>query len=203
MTDCPNGALRDLLPDLLHDRLAPAERSEVEAHVRSCTDCAAELALLRSLRASMSRVPTVNASRIAAAIPAHRPPMHRQWVGWRTAAAIMVLLAGGTSLLVVQRNGSSLDTARILSETASASAPVQGAVATTPSESAGATVVASAPARHATVRELAVANGVTSDLSDHELQILLKDIESIDAVPSVDVDSAPPLLPIPPRGSSE
>jgi anti-sigma factor RsiW len=72
MTDCPNGEMRDRLPDLLHGRLTPAEQEVVEAHVRGCADCRDELALLRSLSASLRRVPRVDVAAVAAAIPAYR-----------------------------------------------------------------------------------------------------------------------------------
>ena len=112
MTDCPNGEVRDLLPDLLHDRLAPAVRREVEAHVRDCADCQAELALLRAMRSSLRRAPAVDVAAIAAAIPPYRAAARRTWGGWRAAAAIAMLAAGGTSVAVLQRGATSVrDTA--------------------------------------------------------------------------------------------
>ena len=55
----------------------------------------------------------------------------------------------------------------------------------------------------AAARELAMASGAASELSDRELQALLKDIESIDAVPSVEVETTVLVSPVPPKGSSE
>ena len=52
MVDCPRDDIRDLLPDLVHDQLEPAERVRVEQHLVDCELCAAELELLRSLRAT-------------------------------------------------------------------------------------------------------------------------------------------------------
>src|SRR6476646_10419900 len=107
MTDCPNGDVRDLLPDLLHDRLAPAVRQEVEAHVRDCAECRNELALLRSMRSSLRRAPVVDVAAIASAIPAYRTATRRTWGGWRAAAAIVILALGGTSVVVLQRDATS------------------------------------------------------------------------------------------------
>ena len=45
-----------------------------------------------------------------------------------------------------------------------------------------------------------MSGGTLNDLSDRELTSLLKDIESLDAVPSVEVDNTP-LSPIGPSGS--
>jgi hypothetical protein len=47
-------------------------------------------------------------------------------------------------------------------------------------------------------RELAMSGGSLNDLSDRELSSLLKEIESLDALPSTDVESVP-LSPIAPR----
>ena len=60
MNDCPNGDLRDLLPDFLHDRLNAADRAVVEAHLAGCDDCREELELLRNLRGTLRRAPAVD-----------------------------------------------------------------------------------------------------------------------------------------------
>jgi hypothetical protein len=70
MVDCTRDDIRDLLPDLVHDQLGPAERARVEQHLAECADCAAELKLLRSLRAGAFATPDVNIDRVAAAVRA-------------------------------------------------------------------------------------------------------------------------------------
>jgi anti-sigma factor RsiW len=171
MTDCPNGEIRDLLPDLLHDRLPADVRREVEAHVRGCDDCRAELALLGAMRSSLRRAPAVDAAAIAAAIPAYRAPVRRSWGGWRAAAAIVVLAAGGTSVAVLQSRDGIQHVAR---DTAA---------------------VAQAP------RELALGSSAVSDLDDSELSTLLNDLQSLDAVPSADVEYPAAISPVKPTGS--
>ena len=52
MRDCPNVEVRDLLPELLHERLGESDRERVLAHVESCVDCADELSLLRAVAAT-------------------------------------------------------------------------------------------------------------------------------------------------------
>jgi anti-sigma factor RsiW len=201
MTDCPNGALRDLLPDLVNGRLSPEARYEVERHVAACSECAAELALLRDLRRSMASVPDVDPTRIAAAIPAYRAHVRRSWGGWRVAAAVAAIVAGGASVAVVRQAGTR------------GPEPVQSMTFTIPDTTIVAerspSVPSARPAERgvgavpAVARELAMANGAASDLSDRELQALLKDIESIDAVPSIDVENAAAVSPVSPRGRSE
>lgn len=161
ITDCPNGDMRDLLPELLHDRLALAVRRDVELHVGTCADCRAELALLRAMRVSLGRGPAVDVAAIAAAIPAYRSPARRSFTGWRAAAAIAILAAGGTSVAVLQggRDG------------------------------------VAAP------RELATASGAIGELNDRELSALLRDLESLEALPSVDVENGAGVSSIAPAGT--
>ena len=181
MTDCPNGEVRDLLPDLLHDRLPSDTRREVEAHVRDCEDCRAELELLRAMRASLRRGPSVDVAVIAATIPSYRAPVRRSWVGWRAAAAIMLLAAGGTSVALLQRGSVvSRDTTSVL-----APVPQSTSVGTSTDSSLPGRAAAVAPA----ARELALGSSAIGDLSDVELSVLLKDLQTVDVLPSADVDN--------------
>ncbi len=75
MTDCSRDEIRDLLPDLVHDQLDPAARARVEQHLAQCADCAAELQLLRTLRATAFPVPELNVDRIAAAVRGSLAPV--------------------------------------------------------------------------------------------------------------------------------
>lgn len=109
MSDCPNAEIRDLLPDLLHDRLDAPTRARVVAHVDGCADCRAELELLRSMRGALERgTPRIDVGRVAAALPSPRrarpEPARRRpaWADWRIAATVTLLAAGGTSLAVMR-----------------------------------------------------------------------------------------------------
>ncbi|MEP6621005.1 MAG: zf-HC2 domain-containing protein [bacterium] len=227
MTDCPNADVRDLLPDLLHERLDEAMRAKVEAHVDGCEDCAAELALLRELSGVLRRAPELDIAAIAGAIPMYRAPVRRSWVGWRTAAAITLMVAGGSSMLVLRRNVSPVPDSLALPPSAvsdSPSALVPAPVPAPAGVSAPVTIatkpvaidtpatsvapVSSVPTAAASAsatpvragRELALSSGPLNDLSDRELAMLLKEIESLDAVTSVDVDNSV-ISPIAPRRS--
>ena len=172
MTDCPNGEVRDKLPDLLHGRLMPAEREVVESHVRGCADCREELVLLRAMSATLRRGPRVDVGAVAAAIPPYRAPVRRGWGGWRAAAAIVALAAGGTSVAVRQRDAGVRDAPRV----AQISAPL-----VVDSPAAPVRASAAAPAR-----ELALGSAAVGDLDDGELLALLEDLQTIEALPSAD-----------------
>jgi anti-sigma factor RsiW len=222
MTDCPNADVRDLLPDLVNGRLDAESRAAVEAHIATCADCGAEVALLRDLRASLRHTPRLDLSAIAAAVPAYRPPARRSWVGWRTAAAITLLVAGGSSVVLIRRtSGVRMDQTTTVASTPVSTAPAENAaevhappspsgnaprvvdvapISPTPTRVVNPTpAVAQVPAAES--RELAMGGGSLNDLSDRELTSLLKDIESLDAVPSVQVDNLPlaPIAPASPR----
>ncbi|MEO8337347.1 MAG: zf-HC2 domain-containing protein [bacterium] len=212
MSDCPNADVRDLLPDLVHGRLDEATRAMVELHVAGCDDCSAELALLGDLRSSMGQAPALDLGAIAAAVPAYRAPMRRSWVGWRTAAAVTLIVAGGSSIIVTQHIGSSQPGAQVPSAPVVPALPPPASANTTLPESVSSPTTASptvptptrvepsvAPRTAAPAeRELAMSGGTLTDLSDTELASLLKDIESLDALPSTDVESVP-IAPIAPR----
>lgn len=172
MTDCPNAEGRDLLPDLLNDRLDGAARARVEAHLRTCEECRGEMELLRNLRAA-APAPRVDVAGIVAALPA--PRLAWRWTAnaWRIAAAIMVLAAGGSSLLAYFAGSRSADGARgvtVSSTHDSARAVGQGALGDV---------------------ELNVGYGY-SDLTDAQLLVLLKDIQQINAMPSAEPDATVP-----------
>jgi hypothetical protein len=196
MNDCPNGYVRDLLPDLLHDRLPPDERQHVQLHVDGCVDCRAELVLLGQLRITMHRVSAVNVAAIAGVLPEYRRaselPVRRSWGGWRAAAAVTAILVGGTSVALVNGGfpGSSSELA-IRSAPASTGMPGALPSVAAPSTPAAADLPASG-------RELAMAGGSLGELSEGELSALLDDMESLDALTSTDVegvDAASPVAP--------
>lgn len=212
MIDCPNGEMRDRLPDLLHERLPLAVRAVVEAHVASCAACRDELALLTAMRGSLRRAPAVDVDAIVRALPRAAAPARRVRTGWLAAAAIAAVAIGGTSLVVVRHEQAVRPAAEVVaSRTVVLPAPMVPGAPVTPAVAATDSIPA--PARTPTTervaqaaprRELAVA-GALSDLSDRELAALLRDIESLDALPPVtsDVEStslAPAVAPR--RGAS-
>jgi anti-sigma factor RsiW len=208
MIDCPNGDVRDLLPDYLHDRLESSARALVERHLADCAACRDELALLRDLRGTLRRAPRIDVAAVAAAIPAYQPPARKSRAGsWRIAAAIVAIAVGGTSIALVQRMTNPAQVAQRPAAAPAREVPAVVAPTTasgiasrssTPPESQRAPVLAhAAPPKADPVprgEELAVAGGTISDLSDSELSDLIGDLDSLDALPSTDVESTESFL---------
>jgi len=196
MNDCSNADIRDQLPDLLHDRLTVSARAVVLAHVEGCTDCRDELELLRGvLGALVAQTPRVDIAYIVGALPkaparttAPSVAAKRRWADWRVAAAISVLVAGGSSVAILNRapgvpNG----------ELAARAVEVADTQTATPSVVRSTTPVVSAKSA-AVARETiaSVDQDATTDagpdgrfggLTETQLNALLSEIERLEAVP--------------------
>jgi hypothetical protein len=191
--------MKDLLPDLLHDRLPAALRAEVEAHVNGCEECTSELLILRQVVA-VSATPRIDASRIVAALPRYRAPsmwqraMHSTQL--RIAAAI-VLLAGGAAVLanVMTRNDGSESTQIIAHAPVGADSSVAPVPRTAPVVVGSTSAVANQSPRPVSTE---VALGETlHDLSDTELRALLDELGNLEAVTPTETDVVAPAV----RGS--
>ena len=188
MTDCQNVTMREALPELLHGRLADGERRLLEAHLVECVDCTDELAILEAVLAS-APAPAVDVTRIVMAIPSYRPvadaesrvdarsgviPMRPRagWAsGWSSrsarlqlAAALAIAAAGISTVAVVKHNG----------------AQQQASVA-----AVGATAARA---------DQGVALVATADLSDAELATLIKDMDSMQALPPAEPEPIAPAV---------
>lgn len=192
MSDCSNATMRDRLPDLLHYRLAPAERAEVRAHVDACAECRAELALLTRVRAAMP-APSVDTPRVVAALPRYRRASM-----WRRAmdapqlriAAAVVLLAGGTAISIeVARRGD--EEALTPSPPADTSAV---AVVPSPAETGrGATTATVQRTSRGASAELAMGE-MLDDLSDSELRALLDVVGKLEAITPTETEVVVPAV---------
>jgi len=89
------GDVRELIPDLVAGRLPAAEAARVNGHVKTCTDCRAELDLVRLLHATRAEVPAGLLDRITRASIARRPA--RTW--WGISAAAIAALALGIGIV--------------------------------------------------------------------------------------------------------
>jgi hypothetical protein len=150
------------------------------------------------MRGTMRRAPAVDAEAIAAAIPPYRVPARRGWaMGWRAAAAVVALLVGGTSiaLLTGRAPGAGEDVTQYVRSVPESRRDAETLVVPSPSNVPAPAIEAprSQPATAVANRELAMAGPSISDLSDRELSALVEGIESLDAVPSTEVDGEEPV----------
>jgi anti-sigma factor RsiW len=196
MNDCMNAEIRDQLPDLVHDRLAASRRREILAHVASCADCRDEIELLRAARAMFDRqTPRVDLHYIVNALPLAKPRAVRverrrpMWTDWRIAAAVTLLVAGGSSLAVMSRGRAGAGAAAIqdsvrgslpvaTARPATSSRPRVQPVPTPRAESTPSTVVAS--------EDQGIGASRLSDLSEQQLQTLLGEIDRLQSTPIAD-----------------
>lgn len=117
--------LRRCLDDFVSGALPEAERSEVESHLRTCTDCAADVQALQALLAAARRLPEAveprrdlwpaiearlaSAPRLAAPTLQRSQARARRWPGrWALAAGVAALAALG-GWWSLQRRGSAAD----------------------------------------------------------------------------------------------
>lgn len=203
MSDCMNAEVRDALPDLVHGRLDELNTATMTAHVESCEDCRAELALLKSVRESAPLVPSMNVERIAAAIGnyggasalSHAPAQHQARRSW--SYGLMATLAAAVFVIgSVTLNGRDEQPDLASSVVAVNSAAANSVVASTH------TPAVAEPANATTndVQPLAKFNsgnrvasislvGGTQDLSDAELETLLADLDTMDGMPAAEPQS--------------
>ena len=216
MRECENEDLRDALPGYVAGRLAGPDRARVAEHIAGCADCAAEAELLRVAHQVMTQdVPRIDAGRIVAALPAPprtvtgpalvrsdagiatagrgtRPAVRRparatgfrpMWTGWRIAAAVSTIAVGGLSVAVL----------RNLVAAGHGPAAVSPVVASATTQSAPATPGGDTEHIASAGPGMALGGGL-SDLSDVEMEGLLKDLDGIEASPSDEPDAAAPGL---------
>ena len=196
MDDCMNVEVRDALPDLLNGRLSALDNATMKAHVESCANCRAELALLREARSTSPIAPSLDVARIAAALPSYAgsdvrvPATRERTVGsrmWKFAAAIVLVAAGGW-LALEQRTDVTTDVPQVAtsSQAAPASTPVNETA--NPSVAVASPETTPSPSSSDSNREVQVATlslvGSTADISDADLEQLVADLDAIDSMPA-------------------
>ncbi|MBA4070555.1 MAG: hypothetical protein C0497_01775 [Gemmatimonas sp.] len=184
MTDCPNGLMRDLLPEYARGVLGADDAARVAEHLDACAMCRAELALLGRVQDGLALgVPRMNVAAIVGALPKPQPVvrvMPRRGVSrhvWQYAAAAGLVLAVGGG--IVWRR-----------------APETGAVRVADSSHVAAAAGAESTQSTASVQS---EHGITfggglSDLSLNDLQALLGQMDSVRTLPSTDPESMTPVI---------
>jgi hypothetical protein len=222
MSECTNGELRDLLPELVNGRLDAEMQHRVEAHVASCTECAEELELLRSLRASLTREPAIDTQRIAAAVRAHTGGAANRGASragitprWRVAIAAAALFAAGALSYVVgthrahgTENVAVVHTSPVGIEDTAGRAPPAPETAHAPLVTSPRLAPVQTPPEQVAVAPPRVSPPVTapptvtsigmienlSDLSDDDVRTLTASLDGLSSIP--DADPSPGIDPL-------
>lgn len=146
--DC--GAVREAIPELVHDGLEDGFAEDVRRHVASCEACASELALVRMLFQSRVLPGAELEARIRRGVTFDRQALHRPW--WALTAAAVAALALGIGM-------------------GSGSAPVVAPAFATEMEEGWPWVLEG---------ELSMDAPVLDDLSEDALEALLDDLARVD-----------------------
>lgn len=163
MSECLNVEIRELLPEYLHGRLRAVAHRRVEEHLAGCADCAAELAVLRSVREAFASVPAVDVGTVVRALPKPRVRRRRYFgtvTALQIAAAVSFVSLGGISLVVARSFFGGEQPALV----------ADSAIRFDSSAPAGVTTGISF-------------GGGLGDLADEDLESLMSAVESIDALP--------------------
>ena len=184
MTDCPNGPMRDLLPEYAHCVLGADDAARVAEHLAACAMCRDELALLRRVQDGLALgVPRMDVAAIVAALPKALPMVRvvpRSWVSrhvWQFAAAAGLVLAVGSG--IVWRSAPDAELVRIADSSFVAVAPGAESSQT--------------PAAARSEDGITFGGGL-SDLSLNDLQALLGQMDSVRMLPSTDPESMTPVI---------
>ena len=190
MNKCAELDIKEMLPDLLHGKLDADARARVEAHIASCGECTEELQVLRTVKSAAVFIPTIDVDRVVRQIPPYRTIVpaaqalaRSQVVSWLVAASLVVVVLGGGSLLMIQKQPTLAPVATVdhsgLPDRTSTQAgkPVGVAPIVTPNG----TAITAKPTTHA----LALATGVDG-LSDSNLRQLTDDLNNFDALPATE-----------------
>ena len=225
MNDCPNAEIRDQLPDLLHERLDASARAAVMAHVDGCATVARSSSCCGAFAEMLvARRPRVDVASIVAALPkppvVQRPPVaahasppnvvalrpvarRRVWSDWRVAAAVVLFVAGGSSVVLLRQTPGARSRGDLPIEVIAARSrhrrrllrrPTAATVPANDEQHAGvgdhaapadsAETVASADTAQA--ERISAYPRHLADLDDGQLKALLDDIDRMQAVPITD-----------------
>jgi len=185
----------------------------VRTHVEACVDCAEELRLIRSVLALPVRSVPIDVAAIVARLP--KPPSavedpsvrsleaHRQARTlaprrfsrsvWRMAATIGVVIAGGWSVMMVQRGGIGMPIAPVTDSAALGGIRTASALAAD-TQIASSVVAASDP--ESAEAGAAVSFGDVGNYTDEELQRVLDRLEKWDGATSTESVTTAPILPV-------
>ena len=196
MSDCPNVGVRELLPEYLHDALDASTGEGVRAHLASCEECAAELEAMRAVRSAFSRAPSIDASKIVAALPrprarsATRLSRASRFPTWRIAAALAIVSVGGMTLALARKAYTPAPIDSVVSTTGVT--PADAPASALPTDRAVASVTGESGAE---ARPTLSFGGGVDDLETDEIEALIDVVDGLEVTFIDEPESGASLVP--------
>jgi hypothetical protein len=107
MNKCTEIEIQEMLPDVLHGSLDGRERARLEAHLLTCESCREDLDVLRAVKSAAIFAPAIDVDRVVRQIPPYatilpgvEKPGRTRVVQWLVAAAVVLGVVGGGSLVL-------------------------------------------------------------------------------------------------------
>ena len=189
MNKCTEVEIQEMLPDALHGSLDGRERARLEAHLLTCESCRGDLDVLRAVKSAAIFAPVIDADRVVRRIPPYgtmlpgvEKPARTRVVQWLVAAAVVLGVVGGGSLVVSKQ-------IRTGQAPVAVAVPESIKIAKTPEVAGNALSVPSPKVTEvsATSRPQALALSTDVDnLSDGNLVQLMNEMDKFDALPAAE-----------------
>ena len=108
MSNCMEREIQEMLPDVLHGTIRPADRARIDAHLASCGPCREELDVLRAIHGAAVFTPSIDVESIVRQLPPYGimvpAPVERRvrtpGMRWLAAAGFALIAFGAGSVLV-------------------------------------------------------------------------------------------------------
>ena len=188
MNKCTEIEIQEMLPDMLHGSLDGRERARLEAHLLTCESCRGDLDVLRAVKSAAIFAPVIDVDRVVRQIPPYatilpgvEKPAQTRVVQWLVAAAVVLGVVGGGSLVLSKQIRTSQPPVAVI-------VPESSKIAKTVEVAGSALAVApKVTEASATSRPQALALSTDVDnLSDGNLVQLMNDMDQFDALPAAE-----------------
>jgi hypothetical protein len=194
MNKCTDSDIQEMLPDLLHRRLADHARKRVEAHVATCESCQEDLDVLRTVKTAAIFAPSIDVDRVVRHIPPYRTivpaverPAGARVVSWLVAASLALAVLGGGSVLMIQSKDSRASNPAGYNK--ALNTVTKGLETTIPNSIRNSVVLPKVDKSIAAPHPHALALAADADgLSDGSLVQLMNDMNGFDALPGSEPD---------------
>ena len=188
MNKCTEIEIQEMLPDVLHGSLDGRERARLEAHLLTCESCRGDLDVLRAVKGAAIFAPAINVDSVVRQIPPYRSilpgvekPARARVVQWLVAAAVVLGVVGGGSLVLSKQIRTSQPPLAVI-------VPESIKIAQAP-EVTGSTLAVAPKVIEVSATSRPQALALSTDvenLSDGNLVQLMNDMDQFDALPAAE-----------------